>query len=88
MLFTLILGAIAGYVAPMVEPQVRKAMQGANLSKLDVAEGEYDMLTLLLMLLAAAVLAYVFGTGGAISLILGGIIGVFGKRLLAAATGK
>jgi len=88
MLITLILGACAGYFAPMVEPQVRKAMENVTLAKIEVAEGEFDMLTLLLMLLAAAVLALLLGlNGGAIALLVGAILGVFGKRILAAFQG-
>jgi len=88
MLFTVILGAVAGYVAPMVEPQVRKAMEGVTLSKIDVEDNEFDLLTLLVMLLAAAVLAMLLGlNGGAIALLIGAILGVFGKRILAAIQG-
>ena len=88
MLMTILLGAVAGYTAPMVEPQVRKAMEGVTLSKIEVAEGEFDLLTLLLMLLAAAVLVMLLGlNGGAIALLIGAILGVFGKRILAAIQG-
>jgi hypothetical protein len=53
-----------------------------------VAEGEFDLLTLLLMLLAAAVLVMLLGlNGGAIALLIGAILGVFGKRILAAIQG-
>jgi protein-S-isoprenylcysteine O-methyltransferase Ste14 len=89
MIFTLMLGFAAGYVAPLVEPSVRKAMEDATLARLKIAEAEYDMLTLLLLLLLAAVLVWALDAdGGAIALILGAILGMFGKRLLAAVTEK
>ena len=87
MLFTLVLGFIAGYAAPMAEPHIRRAMENVTLSKIEVAEGEFDMLSLLVLMAAAAVVAMLLGTGAnGIALTLGALAGVFGKRAVSALT--
>jgi hypothetical protein len=89
MLLTLIFGFMAGYAVPLVEPSVRQAMRNVTLSQIEVADGEYDVLTLLLLMLAAAGLAAILGAeGGGVALVLGALSGVFGKRALDAAMGS
>jgi len=85
MIITFILGLIAGFVTPMLEPVVRQALENVTLAKSQVSESEFDLLTLILLLLVAALI-----TGGdhAFALLLGALVGVFAKRLIAIAQGK
>ncbi|GAB5446625.1 hypothetical protein [Gymnodinialimonas sp.] len=85
MIFTFILGALAGFATPYLEPHVRRAMEQVALAKIPISESEFDLLTLVLLLLAAAV---VTGGGSSLALLAGALLGVFGKRLLALAQGK
>jgi hypothetical protein len=55
------------------------------LSKIPSNRTEMDLLTLVLLLLAAAILS---GGGSSFALLLGALIGVFGKRILAAIQGR
>jgi len=81
MIWTFFLGFAAGALTPFAEPMVRQALESVALSKIPVEQGEMDLLTLVLLLLAAAVLS---GGGSAFALLLGALLGVFGKRILAA----
>jgi hypothetical protein len=85
MVSALILGALAGFAVPYVEPQVKSAVEQVAQAKIEVAPGEMDLVTLVLLLLAAAVL-----TGGddAFALLIGAFLGVFGKRIVAAIQGR
>lgn len=85
MFITFILGALAGFATPYVEPHVRNAMEQVALAKIPISETEFDLLTLVLLLLAASL---VTGGGSSIALIVGALLGVFGKRLVALAQGK
>lgn len=84
MIFTFILGAVAGFATPYAEPHVRRAMEQVALAKIPISETEFDLLTLVLLLLVAAVLT---GGGSSLALIGGALLGVFGKRLVALAQG-
>lgn len=79
-----ILGALAGFATPYVEPHVKAAMEQVALAKIPISETEFDLLTLVLLLLAAAVIT---GGGSSLALLAGALLGVFGKRLIAMATG-
>jgi hypothetical protein len=85
MIFTFLLGLAAGALTPFAEPFVRQAMETVALSKIPVEQTEMDLLTLVLLLLAAAMLT---GGGSSFALLLGALIGVFGKRILAAIQGR
>lgn len=80
-----ILGALAGFATPYVEPHVRQAMEQVALAKIPISETEFDLLTLVLLLLVAAI---VTGGGSSLALLAGALLGVFGKRLVALAQGK
>lgn len=85
MIVTFILGALAGFATPYVEPHVKRAMEQVALAKIPISETEFDLLTLVLLLLAAAV---VTGGGSSLALLAGALLGVFGKRILAVAQGR
>ncbi|MGP1358614.1 hypothetical protein [Roseicyclus sp.] len=85
MIFTFILGLAAGALTPAAEPHVKRAMESVALSKVPVEKTEMDLLTLVLLLLLAAVLS---GGGSSFALLLGALLGVFGKRIVAAIQGR
>ena len=85
MIFTFLLGFAAGALTPFAEPAVRQALENVALSKIPVEKSEMDLLTLVLLLLAAAVLT---GGGSSLALLVGALLGVFGKRILAALQGR
>lgn len=84
MIFTFILGALAGFAVPYLEPHVRRAMEQVALAKIPISETEFDLLTLVLLLLVAALLS---GGGASLALLTGALLGVFGKRIIAAIQG-
>jgi hypothetical protein len=79
MIWSFILGAVAGLVTPMAEPYVRRALEQVALSKIPVSETEMDVVTLVVLLIVAALLS--FGAP-ALALLLGALVGVVGKHLL------
>lgn len=85
MIFTFVLGALAGFATPYAEPHVRRAMEQVALAKIPISETEFDLLTLVLLLLLAAI---VTGGGSSLALLAGALLGVFGKRIVAALQGK
>ncbi len=85
MLFTFILGALAGFAVPYVEPFVKNAMERVALAKIPISETEFDLLTLVLLLLLGAL---VTGGGSSLALLAGALLGVFGKRIVAAIQGR
>ena len=88
MITNLILGAIAGFLTPMAEPYIRKAMSQLALSDIPVGETEFDVLSLLTMLIAASILVGVLGANSmAFPLLLGALGSLFGKRFVAAIKG-
>jgi Na+/H+-dicarboxylate symporter len=79
MFFAFLFGAAAGVATPYAEPHLRKAMENVALKKLDLAEREMDLLTLVLLLLVAAALS---GAGNSLALMLGALVGLLGKRII------
>ncbi len=85
MTFTFLLGMAAGALTPLVEPNVRKAMEGLALARIEVRQTEMDLLTLILLLLLASLLT---GGGSSFALLLGALLGTFAKRILDAIQGN
>ena len=84
MILTFVLGALAGIAVPYLEPHLRRALEQVALTKIPISETEFDLLTLVLLLLVAAILT---GGGSSLALLAGALLGVFGKRIIAAIQG-
>ncbi len=84
MIFTFLLGLAAGALTPVAEPHVHRAIESVALTKIQVERSEMDLVTLVLLLLLASVLS---GGGSSFALLAGALVGVFGKRILAAIQG-
>ncbi|NKX45873.1 hypothetical protein [Roseicyclus persicicus] len=85
MIWTFLLGAAAGFAVPYVEPQVKRAAEQMAQARIEVEDSEFDLVTLVLLLLVAAALS---GGGNAFALLAGALLGVFGKRIVAAIQGR
>jgi hypothetical protein len=82
MLADLILGIAAGAGAPYAEPRIKQALEGVLLADAPMSAMELRLVSFALCLVAAAVLALIFGEGEALPLALGSVVGVFGPRIL------
>ncbi|WP_306046359.1 hypothetical protein [Nioella sp. MMSF_3534] len=85
MLLSFLLGLLAGYAEPYAEPHVKKAVEDVFDLSIPVEKSEFDMLTLLLLLAVAALIAALLATAMLWPLLIGAFLGLFGKRLYAAA---
>ena len=79
---TLILGLLAGLVAPFAEPHVKRALESAAMAETPLSEAELRTFSLALCLVIAAVLAWLIADRGAVALTVGAVIGVFGPRVI------
>ena len=82
MLGTLILGILAGLGALYAEPHVKKALENVVLAEDPISAMELRMFSFAVCLIAAAVLAWIFGDDSALALAIGAAIGVFGPRAI------
>ena len=80
-MFIFVLSLVAGFLAPYVEPSVRNLVVG-RLEALALKDEEYLIVALAVLLLAVVILSFMSGLPApAFSVILGGVIGLFGVRV-------
>ncbi len=82
MLLDILLGIIAGYVAPHAEDRVRRGVAAVTLADPPLAAVELRLVSFSLCLFVAAVIAKLVGEGDAVALSLGAVLGVFAPRLI------
>ena len=82
MIWTFLLGVIAGWAAPAAEDRLRPVVED-NLPGQKPAPAEMRAIALSVCVLGAAIVAALSGSGGAVALALGVVIGVLGPRLQA-----
>ncbi len=83
-----ILAIIAGFVTPMVEGTVSGFLQKLQTKDIQIEAGENRALTFAILLLGVAVLANITGvSANAFWLLIGGILGLFAMRIIAAVKG-
>ena len=81
---TLILGLVAGVAAPYSEPNIKRMLESATMAETSLTGPELRGLALTTCLLVAALVASILsGGGGAVSLMVGAVLGVFGPRVIA-----
>lgn len=85
MLITFILGALAGLLAPAAEPHLNRVVSSVMMADPNLGDVESRQLAFAVTLLCAALIAWLMGNGGAVSLTLGAVVGVFGPRVAAQA---
>jgi hypothetical protein len=79
-----VLAIVAGWLTPYVEDPVIRPLAKALGPKFDVEEGEMIALAFMAVMLLAGLAAEVLDSGSAFWVILGGVIGFFGNRIVAA----
>jgi hypothetical protein len=79
-----IVAVIAGFLVPHLESPVARPVEKAMQSHVPLAAGELRLLAFVLAMLAAGVVAELLNSGSAFWVILGGALGYFGARILAA----
>ncbi len=82
MLATLILGILAGALAPRAVPHVKRALEGIALADVPLTEDELRQVSFAASLVAAAVLALIFGSDSMLALTVGAVAGVFAPRVV------
>ncbi len=82
MLITVILGGLAAAGATWAEPWVKQGLEGMLMAEQRMTPAELRLFTLLVCLFGAAVLSWLIGNGGAVSLTFGALLGVFIPRAL------
>ncbi len=79
-MFTFVIALIAGLATPFAEPHIKTALESLTLDDLKIEPGEFRTFAFAVMMVAAALLS-ALGGGSAIALAVGGLLGLFGKRL-------
>jgi hypothetical protein len=79
-----VLAVVAGWLTPMVEAPLARPLARAMGARLPVEAGEMRTLSFIIVMLAAGVLAELFDSGSTFWVILGGAIGFFATRIVAA----
>jgi hypothetical protein len=82
MLSTVILGIAAGFLTPYAEPHLKKALENVMLADVPISALELRTFSFALCLVAAAILAWLFGNGSGLALAIGGALGAFAPRAL------
>ncbi|MCF6445348.1 hypothetical protein [Nereida sp. MMG025] len=87
MLITLLIGVACGLAVPHVEGTIKGFMETVTLKSITLETNEMDMLALLVLLIGASMICGLLGIStSAFLLALGALLGLFGKRLVAAIT--
>ncbi|MBF9032285.1 hypothetical protein HKCCE3408_17945 [Rhodobacterales bacterium HKCCE3408] len=83
MFWNLLFGILAGWLTPKAEPHIKDALVKIAQRDLPFGETEYDVLSLLVMLILASLLvAIVGGDSMAFLLLIGAFAGLFGKQIV------
>ncbi|MBL4811858.1 MAG: hypothetical protein JKX69_05735 [Rhodobacteraceae bacterium] len=86
-MLSFIIAAIAGFLTPHLEAPVARPLAQALQSKIRLEPGELRLLAFMAAMFGAAVVLMLLGKNAGASLILGGAVGYFGPRVLAAMRG-
>jgi len=79
-----IVAVVAGWLTPMIEGPLARPLARALGPRILVEAGEMRALAFMIAMLAAGVIAELLDSGSAFWVILGGAIGFFGTRIVAA----
>ncbi len=83
-MFGFIIALIAGFLAPHAEGPLARPLAAAMRDKVPLAPGELRLLSFILVMLLAGIAAELLDSGSAFWIILGGALGYFALRLVAA----
>lgn len=86
MILSFLLGLLAGILEPHAAPHVKQAVSDVLDLSLPVERSEYDMLTLIVLLALAGLVAALLSKAMVLPLLLGAFLGLFRRRLWSAVT--
>lgn len=72
----------AGAATPMAEGPIGRPVAQMMGDSIPIEDGELRLLTFMIVMIAAALVSALFGTGTAPGLAIGGALGYFGMRIL------
>ena len=81
-MFGFLIAIAAGAVTPMAEGPIGRPLAQMLGENIPIEDGELRLLTFMVLLVAAALLSVLLGTGTAPGLAIGAVLGYFGMRLL------
>lgn len=81
-MFGFIISVVCGAATPMLEGPVAKPVAAMLSNVIELDDTELRLLAFMLAMVIAAILCVVFGTGSLLGLIIGGMLGYFGARLV------
>ena len=82
MFATLIFGILAGIGVPYAEPKVKDLLEGVLTTDTPIEGAELRVFTFAVLLVLAAIVSMIFGSGQALPLAIGAAAGTFGPRAL------
>ena len=83
-IFNFLLGALMGYLTPILEPKMKSWAESILLSEVKLKDTEFDLLALLILLMVAAFICALIGVdSSAFMMAFGAIVGLFGTRIWA-----
>lgn len=83
-MFGFLIAVVAGFLTPQAESALARPLARNIARHIEVKDGEVTALAFGLALLGAAILCAVFNTGGLVGLVVGGLLGLFLTRIIAA----
>lgn len=84
-MFGFIAAAIAGFVAPQLDVPVARPLARFMEKHITLEASETRLISFVVAMLAAGIIGSLLGSGSAFWMILGGALGYFGTRIVAAA---
>ena len=83
-----VIALAAGFVTPILEESLARPVAKALSPYIAVQQSEMRLLAFMIAMLIAVLIAGVFNTGSPLGLLVGGILGYFGQRIVAAVQGR
>ena len=78
----IVLGLAVGYLTPILEPKLKSLIESVMLGPVKIKDNEFDMLTLLVLLMSAHVLLALFGVESSVFMMCAGaLLGLFAKPI-------
>ena len=80
-MFGFLIALVAGYLVPQLDKPVARPVIKTLSKHMTFEEVETRLISFVAALIAAAVISAIFGTGSALGLIVGTLLGYFGQRI-------
>ena len=80
-MFSFVIGVLVGLGTPFAGPHIRKALENIVMDDITMTDGEFQTFCFAVMLVLGGALVLFAGGGTPLALVLGGFLGLFGKRM-------